>query len=258
MTHRWKWLGYSLVFTALLVAAWQAASDYRLVSPIFLPAPSRAWNALVYNLGAGILGPRIWLTLQHMFLGWLLASVVGVAIGSVIGVSRTAREYFAPILEFFRPLPASAVFPIAISFIGLTEKMVVFVIAFGALWPTLLATVNGFATLRPRLIEFSRLIDMRKLDFITKIALPNALPEILAGMRFSLTIALILSVTGEILAGSPGLGHWTLLQARAFRTPDLFAGVLLFGVIGYSSSQLLALLEGRFLRWRGDVFARNI
>ena len=61
--------------------------------------------------------------------------------------------------------------------------------------------------------------------------------------------------TGEILSGSPGLGHWTLLQARAFRTPDLFAGVFLFGFIGYLSSQLLTLLEKWLLRWRGDAFA---
>ena len=75
-------------------------------------------------------------------------------------------------------------------------------------------------------------------------------------MRLSLTIALILSVTGEILSGSPGLGHWILLQARGFRSPDLFAGVLLFGVIGYASSQLVALLEARLLRWRGNSFGR--
>ena len=128
--------------------------------------------------------------------------------------------------------------------------MLLVVIGFGALWPTLLATVNGFATVKPRLEEVSRLLGMSRRKFIFSVALPNAMPEALAGMRLSLTIALILSVTGEILSGSDGLGRWVMLQARGFRTPDLFAGVLLFGVIGYLSAQIVTYLERRLLRWR--------
>jgi ABC-type nitrate/sulfonate/bicarbonate transport system permease component len=69
-------------------------------------------------------------------------------------------------------------------------------------------------------------------------------------MRLSLTISLLLSVTGEMLSGSEGLGYWILLQARAFRTPDLFAGVILFGLIGYLSAQLMSAVEYRLMRWR--------
>ncbi len=96
-------------------------------------------------------------------------------------------------------------------FFGLTENMLLVVIGFGALWPTLLATINGFATAKPRLHEVARLMRLSRRQFIVSIAfVPNAMPEILAGMRPSfLTIALILSVTGEILSGSQGLGYWT-------------------------------------------------
>ena len=242
----------SVGVAALIVGFWQLASNLRWVPPIFLPPPDRAWAALLFDIERGDLASRVLLTLEHMFYGWLLASLGGIILGSAIGISSTARAYLAPTLEFFRPLPASALFPVLIAFFGLTENMVLVVIGFGALWPTLLATINGFATVKPRLHEVAQLIRLSRRQFILSIALPNAMPEILAGMRLSLTIALILSVTGEILSGSPGLGYWIMLQARAFRAPDLFAGVLLFGLIGYASVQLVSLLESWLLRWRAN------
>jgi sulfonate transport system permease protein len=240
----------SLAMTALLIAAWQWIADQRLISPVFLPPPDKAWAAFVFNVASGELPDRVMLTLRNMFYGWLIASFIGIALGSLIGISRTVRAYLGPTLEFFRPLPASAMFPVAIAFLGLSEGMVLLVIGFGALWPTLLATVNGFATVKDRLTEVARLLAMSRPKFIVAVALPNAVPEILAGMRLSLTISLLLSVTGEMLSGSEGLGHWILLQARAFHTPDLFAGVILFGVIGYLSAQLMSAVEYRLLRWR--------
>lgn len=248
--RRVAYLGLSLCVAAAIVVLWKLVVVFRLVSPVFLPAPDRTWDALLFNLRRGELLPNLFLTVRHMFYGWLLASFGGIALGSVIGMSRTARAYLAPMLEFFRPLPASALFPIAITFLGLTENMLLLVIGFGALWPTLLATVNGFATVKPRLEEMSRLLGMSRWKFIVSIALPNAMPEALAGMRLGLTIALILSVTGEMLSGSDGLGRWVMLQARGFRSADLFAGVLLFSVIGFASAQLVAQLERRLLRWR--------
>jgi sulfonate transport system permease protein len=85
---------------------------------------------------------------------------------------------------------------------------------------------------------------------IFKIALPSASPDILAGMRLSLTVALILSVVCEILAGLDRLGHWVLLSARAFRSADLFAGVILLGVTGYVTSVAMSLAEHRLLAWQ--------
>jgi ABC-type nitrate/sulfonate/bicarbonate transport system permease component len=240
----------SCCVAAAIVLIWKLVSDFRLVSPIFLPPPERAWAALVFNVQRGGLLTYVLLTVKHMVLAWLLASLAGIAIGAAIGISATARRYLAPTLEFFRPLPASTLFPVAIALFGLTEGMLLSVIAFGALWPTLLATVNGFAHVKPRLQEVARLLGLSRMQFVLRIALPNAMPEVLAGMRLSLTIALILSVTGEMVSGSDGLGRWILLQARGFRSADVFAGVLLFGVIGYVSAQAISLAESRLLRWR--------
>jgi ABC-type nitrate/sulfonate/bicarbonate transport system permease component len=151
-----------------------------------------------------------------------------------------------------RPLPVSAIIPVAIAFFGLSQVMALFVIAFGAVWPMLLATVHGFAAVEPRLYEVARSLHLSRLAVIFKIGLPSASPDILAGMRLSVTVALILSVVCEILAGLDGLGHWILLSARAYRSADLFAGVILLGVIGYLTALAMALVERKLLVWRNS------
>jgi ABC-type nitrate/sulfonate/bicarbonate transport system permease component len=240
----------SLLTTCLLVYAWQLTADARLVSPVFLPSPVRTWQALIALAERGELGAKTLATVERMIYGWILASLVGVGLGSLIGISRWARTYIAPTLEFMRPLPASAIVPVAIAFLGLSDTMVLSVIAFGALWPMLLSTVHGFGAVEPRLYEVSAALGMSRTEVIRKIALPSALPDIIASMRLGLTVALILSVVGEMLASREGLGQIILAAARSFRSHELFAGIIMLGAIGLISNYALSGLEHQLLRWK--------
>jgi ABC-type nitrate/sulfonate/bicarbonate transport system permease component len=244
------WRAASLVIAGGFIALWQFIADQRWISPVFLPGPDRAWASLVRGFSGGELWSKLLGTLEHMVYGWFAASVAGIALGAMIGSSGWMRSYVAPSLELLRPLPVSAIIPVAIAMFGLTQGMALFVIAFGSIWPMLLATIHGFAAVEPRLYEVSRSLHMSRLAVIFKIALPSASPDILSGMRLSLTVALILSVVCEILAGLDGLGHWILLSARSFRSADLFAGVILLGVIGYLTALVMSAVETRLLRWR--------
>lgn len=244
------WLVASFLMAAGLVWLWQFVADNRLVNPVFLPGPDRAWTALVRGFTTGDLDVKLLATVERMFWGWLVASLIGVALGAAIGTSPRLRAYLAPTLEFLRPLPASATIPVAIALLGLSDGMVLAVVAFGALWPVLLATVHGFSAVEPRLYEVGRALGLSRPAVIRKIALPSASPDILAGMRLGLTVALILSVVCEMIAGRDGLGNWILLAARSFRAPDLYAGVILLGVLGYATAVAIGLLEARLLVWR--------
>ncbi|WP_244645989.1 ABC transporter permease [Bradyrhizobium campsiandrae] len=167
---------------------WQLIADLKLVSPVFLPGPDRAWAALARGFSSGDLASKLIGTLEHMAYSWLAASIAGIALGALIGSSRTMRAYVAPSLEFLRPLPVSAIIPVATAMLGLTQGMALF--------------------------------------------------------------ALILSGVCEILAGLEGLGQWVLLSARAFRSADLFAGVILLGATGYLTSIAMSLVEQRLLAWQ--------
>lgn len=242
----------SIAVCCLFVALWQWVAQAQLIPAMYLPSPSNAWKSLVLGFERGGLLTMTLSTIERMFFGWLLASLAGIVLGSLIGISPIMRIYLEPTLELLRPLPASAIIPVAIAFLGLTDGMVLAVIAFGALWPMLLATIHGFSTIEPRLLEVSRALGLSKWNVIYKIALPNAMPDILSGMRLGLTIALILAVVGEMLSSRPGLGQWVLQAARSFRSPDLFAGVILLGVIGLLSALALSAIETKALRWRNS------
>ena len=162
------WRVASFAVAAGFIALWQLIANLKLVSPVFLPGPDRAWAALVRGFSSGDLWSKLAGTLEHMAYGWLAASIAGIAIGAIIGSSRTMRTYVAPSLEFLRPLPVSAIIPVAIAMLGLTQAMALFVIAFGAIWPIMLATIHGFAAVEPRLYEVARSLQMSRLAVIFK------------------------------------------------------------------------------------------
>lgn len=244
-----RWL-IGLAFPLALVVGWQIAADARVLSPVFFPAPSRALGVLIERIGDGSIWPPIVATLWRMLVGWLLAGLAGVALGAAIGSSPAARAYLGPTLEFFRPLPASAIIPVAVLFLGLTDKMSLAVIAFGAVWPVLLGSVYGFSTVKPRLGEVSAVLEMSRSEYFRHIALPSALPDIISGARISLAIALILSVVVEMQASLPGLGQNIMQAQRSFRSADLYAGLAVLGAVGFGVSAGLRVLESRLLRWR--------
>ena len=239
-----------LIFALALVALWQGVAEFRLVSPVFLPSPARAVEEIILRIEDATLWEPLLATTRRMIVGWLLASVAGIALGAAIGLSRLARELLEPSLEFLRPLPASAMIPVAVLFFGLTENMAAFVIAFGSIWPVLMSSIYGFSHVRGRLQEVSALLGLTRLEFLRKIALPSAAPDILAGMRTGLAVSLILAVVTEMQASLPGLGHDLHMAQRSFRSAELFAGLIMLGVLGVVINQGLQAVERRVLRWR--------
>ena len=133
---------------------------------------------------------------------------------------------------------------------GLSGTMSTVVIAFGSLWPVLLASVQGFGAVDARLREVTQVLRMSRLDAFIKVALPSALPHILAGARVGLAVALILAVVTEMQASLPGLGRNILMAQRSFRTAELYAGVVMLGLVGLLASMALHRLEQRLLRWK--------
>lgn len=240
----------SIGVVAGLVLLWAYVASKEWVSPAFLPTPAETARTLVDGMQGGDLAVRTRLTVERMFYGWMLSSLLGVALGAVVGLSATARTWLLPTLELLRPLPASSLVPVGIALVGLTNGMVIAAVVFGAVWPVLLATTHGFLSVDERLREVARVLGISPATFAWKLGLPNAAPDILAGMRLSLTASLIVTVVGEMLSAQQGLGTTILHAARSFRASDLYAGVIMLAVIGFTSTWLLERVERRLLRWR--------
>jgi sulfonate transport system permease protein len=240
----------SILVLAALVGLWWLAAHQGWLSRVFLPTPEATAERLGDGLVHGDLARDTLATAGRMLAGWLLASLIGVLLGALIGSSAAARTWLQPTLEFVRPLPASALIPLAIAVFGLSAGMVLCVVAFGAMWPVLLATIHGFAAVHERLREVGAALRLSRTAFALKIGLPNAMPDILAGLRLAMTVSLIVSVVGEMLSSQQGLGRAILLAARSFQASELYAGVALLGAIGFAANSFVAGIERHALKWQ--------
>ena len=142
-------------------------------------------------------------------------------------------------------MPPAAVMPIAIAIFGLSPEMSLVVVIFGAIWPALFATVHGFSSVEPRLKEVGQALTLSPLAFIWKIALPNATPDIIAGMQLSLVVSLVLVVITDMITGQPGLGSLVVLASRTFDMAGLFAGLVLLSLIGLISNAAIVAVKRR-------------
>jgi ABC-type nitrate/sulfonate/bicarbonate transport system permease component len=237
------------VLVALLVA-WQVATVI-IADPVRWPTfgavAGRLWTAWIVN-------PEAWIeslapSLGRLLAGWFGAVLVGVGLGAVIGLSSRARDYVGPIIHFARAIPPPALLPLFIVLLGIGDSMKVVMIGFGALWPILLNTADGVASVEPLQRDTGRIYRIGVRDELLRIVLPSASPRIFAGLRVSLSIAVILMVISEIVATVNGVGFELVQAQRSFRTLDVWAIIVLLGIIGYTLNAILAAIEGRVLAW---------
>jgi len=233
-----------------LVGLWQIAT---LVAndPVYWPTPvtigERLWSEWIANPAAWVdsMAPSLW----RLLTGWAGAVVVGVALGTVIGRSTRARDYVDPILGFARAIPPPALLPLFIVLLGIGDGMKVSLIGFGVVWPILLNTADGVASVEPLLRDTGRAFRISGRATLLRIVLPSAAPRIFAGLRISLSIAVILMVISELYATIDGIGFELVQAQRSFRTLDVWAIIVLLGIIGYALNTILATSERRLLAW---------
>ena len=188
-------------------------------------------------------------SLVRMGLGFGIAVVVAISTGLLLGMSARSRRAAAPIVEFLRAIPPPALLPFAILVIGVGDSMKVFIIAFVCLWPILLNTIDGVTGVDPTLRETARMYGVAGRDRLLRVMLPAASPQIFAGMRTSLSLALILMVISEMVASTNGIGYFVLQSQRTFAIPEMWSGILLLGILGYTLNGAFVLIERRVLRW---------
>ena len=188
-------------------------------------------------------------SLVRMGLGFGIAVVVAISTGLLLGMSARSRRAAAPIVEFLRAIPPPALLPFAILVIGVGDSMKVFIIAFVCLWPILLNTIDGVTGVDPTLRETARMYGVAGRDRLLRVMLPAASPQIFAGMRTSLSLALILMVISEMVASTNGIGYFVLQSQRTFAIPEMWSGILLLGILGYTLNGAFVLIERRALRW---------
>ena len=235
---------------AAMTIAWQGLAlviDDRVFWPTFTDVAARLWEAWLGN-------PEAWResvlpSMARLLAGWAGAVLAGVAIGTVIGRSGRVRDYVDPMIHFLRAIPPPALLPLFIVLLGIGDAMKVAMIGFGVVWPILLNTVDGVRSVDPLHLATARIYRMGRWDRLTHVVLPSAAPKVFAGLRVSLSIAVILMVISEMVATVDGVGFELVQAQRSFRTLDVWAVIVLLGIIGYTLNAILAGIESRVLAW---------
>lgn len=189
-------------------------------------------------------------SLGRVLAGWAIASVLGVAAGTALGRTRTGMQYVGPLFAFLRTLPSPALLPVFILLFGLNTSMALALIAFGSIWPILLNTVDGVRTVDPVQTDTARSFRTPRAQWITMVVLPAAGPKIFAGLRLSLSIAIILMVISEMVGVTNGIGYQLTYAKSQYDITIMWAWIVLLGVIGYGLNLALLAVERRALRWQ--------
>ncbi len=189
----------------------------------------------------------------RLLIGYLIATVIGVGLGVFLGMSSILRAMTSGVLDFFRTMPPVALIPFAILVFGIGADMKISVIAFGALWPILLNTIDGIRSIDDQVRDLARSFQLSLRNRIFWVMLPSASPQIFAGMRASLSISVIMMVISEMLASTDGVGFAVLQAQRSFAIKEMWAGVILLGLVGYVLNLLFIVVEHRVLHWHRGV-----
>lgn len=188
-------------------------------------------------------------SLQNLGAGLCISVILGVICGLALGLLPPLYTVFQPLLEFMRAIPGVALLPIALFMFGIGSDMKVAIIVFGAFWPVLMNTVDGIRGIDILVKDVSRSYSIRRWDHLARIVLPAASPQIIAGIRISVSLGVILIVASEYIASTEGIGYIQLLSARQYQMDVMWAALLLLGVLGYLSNVLFRVVEHRLLRW---------
>jgi len=256
--NRWRsfnWLGWSS-FASLLMF-WELGARATPKLQLYFPPVSRIVAALVEALAAGSITSHSLVTLGRFAEGFLLAALLAVLAGVMLGYFRLLHGLLATLIELLRPMPSVAIIPVAILLLGIGDGMIVSVTVYACIWPILINTIDGVRHIDPTLIDTGRTFGLSRWRILWQIILPGASPYIATGLRIGLSIALILVTTAEMIAGSKGLGFFILDEERAMNSANMYAGIGVVAMLGYGLNRLFLTIERRAMKWRHGMMARQ-
>jgi ABC-type nitrate/sulfonate/bicarbonate transport system permease component len=241
-------IGLEIAVPLAILAAWQlwTASAHQARFPrlsTILVVFQKMWLFSQF-------GQHVVPSLERIGAGFAIAVVAGVALGIPLGLSRRLRRAAMPHIEYWRAMPPPALLPISVLLVhSIANRQKIAFIAFFCMFPVLLNTIDGIRGIDPTLLETARSYGVPRHERVGRIVLPAAFPQIVAGMRNSLALAVIMMVLSEYFSSTSGVGYVLLISKNTFQLAPMWAAIVLIGVLGYVLNLLFVLVERRVLAW---------
>lgn len=231
--NRWKRsnpLGVSVLVA--LGVVWEVMVRLKIAEVRFLPMPSEIAEAGLGELFGGELLGRVIHTVGVTTLGWGIASVFGLGLGMLLGLSPTAYRFSMTSFEVTRAIPPITFVPAALLIFGFSLKMELVLVIYGGVWPVLINTIGGVRSIPPELRDVGTMLKLSRLETIQKIVLPAALPSVVVGLRLGLSLCLVLAIVAEMVGNPAGLGNGLIAARQALQPALMFVYVITAGLLG--------------------------
>jgi NitT/TauT family transport system permease protein len=240
-----------VVGVAGLLAVWSGAVYGGFVDQVLLPSPRAAFDALWSGL-QGKLGWDLVRTVQRTVWAILIAAVIGIPLGIVLGSSVRLYRALEFVIDFFRSTPASAMFPLFLVLFGVGDETKISVAAFGAILVILFNVAYGVMNARKTRLLAAKVMGASRLHVLYDVMLLESLPQTFVGLRNGVSLALVIIVVAEMFIGSQdGLGHSVFEAQQLFDMPRMYAAIFAAGALGYGLNLLFLLAERSFVHWGG-------
>ena len=243
------------LYAFVMFAVWEGSVWLFQIKPFILPAPSKILEATIQ------FWPAIWQnaiqTLWTTLLGFVLAIIGGLALGILVGWSKSVYAGLYPLMVGFNAVPKVAVIPVLIMWFGIGSIPAVLTAFLIAFFPIVVNVSTGLATIEPEMEDVLRALGAKKLDIMLKVGIPRAMPYLFASLKVAITLAFIGSVISETVGGNNGIGFLMLSASARNDAPTTFAGLFAIAIMGVLMYAVCAMVEKRMTRWafRGEIVA---
>jgi NitT/TauT family transport system permease protein len=215
-----------------------------------VPSPSVVFAAFLHHLDTRMFYRHIGISMERITISYMLATILGIALGAAMGRSRLARAIVSPYIEILRPIPAVAWIPLAILMWPTEESSIIYITFLGALFPIILNTMHGVEQTPEVLVRAAQSLGASRLHIFWHVVMPAALPSISAGLAIGMGVSWFSLLAGEMISGQYGIGYFTWNAYSLINYPDIVVGMLAIGGLGTASTAAIRLATRPLLSWQ--------
>jgi NitT/TauT family transport system permease protein len=235
-----------LILPIIIIIIWYFICDvFQLIPSFMFPGPTEVVTAFVKLISSGKLFNDILVTLYKVLFGMLLASVVGITLGIILGWFKRLETLCQLVISILRPIPPIAWIPFSIIWFGIGVGPAIFIIFMGCVFPILISTIDGVHRTDPVLIEAAQSFGASNSQMLTEVVIPSSLPYIVSGLKVAIGIALMCTISGEMIGSSSGIGYMILTSTNLFDTGSTVVGMIVIGIIGIIFDYIFSKVQKR-------------
>jgi len=238
---------------ALFILSWHFLTTYRVsfhVRFANVPTPAQVFESFVRATHNGTLLHHVVLSCRRIAMGFIIATVIAVPLGLVMGRFRFARDVVFPVSEVLRPIPAIAWVPMSIMLWPSNEESIVFITFIGSFFPILLNTLHGMANVDPVLVRASQCLGASEFSIFRDVYFPASLPSIFTGLTVGMGVAWVSLIAAEMISGQFGIGYFTWEAYSLVQYSDIALGMICIGILGLGSSALIRGIGRIVMPWK--------